>query len=105
MIQYDIFGYGLTRWLALGRDLDAAGVRSAPHHYGGHYGNYAACHLAAAIAGFTFVEWDEATTECLDTSGYRVEEGQVVVPDRPGFGLALDEERWQHAVRERGVRA
>jgi L-alanine-DL-glutamate epimerase-like enolase superfamily enzyme len=33
VIQYDIFSYGFTRWLALGRQLDAVGVRSAPHHF------------------------------------------------------------------------
>lgn len=103
VIQYDIFGYGLTRWLALGRALDAAGVRSAPHHYGGHYGNYAACHLAGAIKGFTFVEWDEATTAGLDTAGYVVSEGRVQVPATPGFGLLLDEARFQHAVSHGGV--
>jgi len=84
VIQYDIFGYGFTPWLALGKQLDAWGVRSAPHHYGGHYGNYVACHLAAAIRNFTYVEWDEATTPGLDAATYRIDEGRVVVPDAPG---------------------
>lgn len=103
VVQYDIFGYGLTRWLALGRELDAAGARSAPHHYGGHYGNYAACHLAGAIRGFSYVEWDEATTEGLDTSAYAIHEGTVAVPSTPGFGLTLDEATFQHAVARGGV--
>jgi L-alanine-DL-glutamate epimerase-like enolase superfamily enzyme len=102
VIQYDIFGYGLTRWLALGRELDAAGVRSAPHHYGGHYGNYAGCHLAGALQRFTFVEWDEAAAEGLDTSGYIINEGRVQVPATPGFGLLLDEARFAHAVAHGG---
>jgi L-rhamnonate dehydratase len=104
VVQYDIFSYGMTRWLALGRELDAAGARSAPHHYGGHYGNYAACHLAGAIQGFTYVEWDEATTPGLDTSGYALQAGQVSVPSSPGFGLVLDEEVFQHAVAQTGIR-
>ena len=104
VIQYDIFDYGLTRWLALGRDLDTAGVRSAPHHYGGHFGNYAACHLAAAVQHFSFVEWDEATTPGLGTAGYVVHEGQVTVPDQPGFGLELDEQLFQSAVATGGIR-
>ncbi|HYN89320.1 MAG TPA: enolase C-terminal domain-like protein [Ardenticatenaceae bacterium] len=104
VIQYDIYDYGLTRWLALGRTLDAAGVRSAPHHYGGHYGNYAACHLAGALRRFTYVEWDEATTEGLDTSAYTIYDGQVSVPHLPGFGLALDEDRFRHAVATSGAR-
>jgi len=102
VIQYDIFGYGFTRWLHLGRQLDEWGVRSAPHHYGGHYGNYAACHLAGAIRHFTYVEWDEATTPGLDASGYSIRDGSVCVPDTPGFGLGLDEAIFQRAVETTG---
>ncbi|MDQ3247884.1 MAG: mandelate racemase [Chloroflexota bacterium] len=98
VVQYDIFGYGFTPWLKLGQQLDAWGVRSAPHHYGGHYGNYAACHLAGAIRHFAYVEWDEATTPGLDASDYAIEAGQVLVPDAPGFGLTLDEKIFQNAV-------
>ena len=102
VIQYDIFSYGFTPWLALGKQLDAWGVRSAPHHYGGHYGNYTACHLAGAIHNFTYVEWDEATTPGLDTTAYRIDNGHVVVPDAPGFGLRLEEEVFQQAVKANG---
>jgi L-rhamnonate dehydratase len=104
VIQYDIFGYGFTRWLALGCELDSANVRSAPHHYGGHYGNYAAGHLAAAIQGFTYVEWDAATTDGLDTSGYALQDGSVVLPTAPGFGLKLDEAVFGRAVVREGIR-
>lgn len=99
VIQYDIFSYGMTRWLALGQVLDAQGIRSAPHHYGGHYGNYVACHLGSAIRHFAHVEWDEATTPGLDTSGYTIREGQVAVPSLPGFGLVIDEGPFQAAAR------
>jgi L-alanine-DL-glutamate epimerase-like enolase superfamily enzyme len=102
VIQYDIMSHGFTRWLATGNLLDEWGVRSAPHHYGTHYGNYVAAHLAGAVRGLTFVEWDEATTPGLDTSGYSISEGSVLVPDTPGFGLGLDEEIFQRAVRETG---
>jgi L-alanine-DL-glutamate epimerase-like enolase superfamily enzyme len=102
VVQYDIFSYSFTPWLALGQKLDRWGVRSAPHHYGGHYGNYAAPHLAGAIAGFTYAEWDEVTTPGLDASGYTVHEGKVRVPSTPGFGLALDEGLFQAAVAAGG---
>lgn len=102
VVQYDIFAHGFGAWLATGRQLDAWGVRSAPHHYGGHYGNYAACHLAGAVRRFTYAEWDEATTPGLDTSRYTVRDGRVNVPDLPGFGLALDEAVYRTAVRNDG---
>src|SRR4029079_15689235 len=70
VIQYDIFSYGFTPWLALGRELDQSGLRTAPHHYGGFYANFASAHLAAAVQHFTYVEWDEASVPGVDTSAY-----------------------------------
>jgi L-rhamnonate dehydratase len=98
VVQYDIFGHGFTRWLQTGRQLDDWGARSAPHHYGGHLGNHVSCHLAPALRGFTFVEWDEAATPGVDTSGYILEDGWVSVPDAPGFGLSLDDAAFAQAV-------
>ncbi|RIK35784.1 MAG: mandelate racemase, partial [Chloroflexi bacterium] len=102
VIQYDIFSYGFTPWLALGKQLDGWGARSAPHHYGGFYGNYAACHLAAAVEQFAFTEWDEAAVPGIDTSAYAVGDGFVHVPNVPGFGLWLDEDFFARAVKEDG---
>ena len=102
VIQYDIFSHGFGNWLRTGALLDGWNVRSAPHHYGRHLGNYVAGHLATAVRGFTFVEWDEVTTPGIDASAYRVENGQVVIPNLPGFGLALDEAVFRAAVAESG---
>lgn len=104
VVQYDIFSYGFTSWLALGQQLDGWSARSAPHHYGRHLGNYVSGHLAAAINGFTFVEWDEVTTNGIDAPAYVVEEGRVLIPNAPGFGLTLDEEIFGRAVAERGYK-
>lgn len=102
VIQYDIGRPGFSRWLELGPQLDAWGVRSAPHHYGEPLGNYLACHLAPAIQRFEAVEWDEASLEGVDASAYCIVEGYVEVPDLPGFGLFLDESAWQKALSEGG---
>jgi L-rhamnonate dehydratase len=102
VIQYDVLRPGFSYWLELGPQLDAAGVHSAPHHYGEPYANYAAAHLAARIERFEGVEWDEASVPGLDASAYSIAEGQVLVPDLPGFGLALDEQVYDAAVRTGG---
>ena len=44
----------------------------------------------------------EATTPGLDTGAYRIEDGQVVVPDASGFGLGLDEAIFRQAVEAIG---
>jgi L-rhamnonate dehydratase len=102
VVQYDIFRHGFTKWLTTGRQLDAWGARSAPHHYGGHVGNYIAAHLAGAIRGFTFVEWDHVTTPGIDAPGYVVRDGWVEVPDTPGFGITLDDITFRRAVETGG---
>lgn len=104
VVQYDIFSYGFTSWLALGQQLDDWSVRSAPHHYGRGLGNYVSGHLAAAIDNFTFVEWDEAAIPGVDASGYVIADGYVHIPEKPGFGLTVDEEIFGRAVAERGYK-
>ncbi len=102
VLQYDIFSHGFSNWLATGARLDGWGARAAPHHYGRHLGNYVAGHLATALRGFTFVEWDEAATPGIDGSAYRVEAGEVVIPDAPGFGVKLAEDVFRAAVADGG---
>jgi len=102
VINYDIFSHGFSAWLRTGQQLDEWGVQSGAHHYGGMIGNYVTGHLAGAVEGFAFVEWDEATTPVLDTSAYAIDDGQVVIPDAPGFGLVLDDERFADAVANGG---
>jgi L-alanine-DL-glutamate epimerase-like enolase superfamily enzyme len=102
VVQYDYLGYGFTRWLSAGSQLDAWGAKAAPHHYGGCFGNYASGHLAGAIRGFTFVEWDESTIHAIDGSAYTVRDGTVTLPDAPGFGLRLDAEAYAWAVADHG---
>jgi L-rhamnonate dehydratase len=102
VIQYDIRGYGFNKWLELGETLDQANVKSAPHNYGSSYGNYVSCHLAPAIKGFMFVEWDEMKVPGLDTSAYSIHNGEVEVPQIPGFGLRLDDNYFSRLVKDEG---
>jgi L-rhamnonate dehydratase len=102
VVQYDVLRPGFSLWLELGGQLDAWGARSAPHHYGEPYGNYACGHLAGSIDGFQMVEWDHADVPGLDASAYAVAEGLVQLPEAPGFGLVLDEARYADAVAREG---
>lgn len=102
IVQYDVIGHGFTRWLRTARQLDAWDVRSAPHHYGTGYGNYAACHLATAATHFALAEWDESAVSGLSAPGYHIEAGYVSVPATPGFGIELEEETFRHAVQHGG---
>ena len=102
VVQYDIIDRGLTGWVRTGEQLDSVGVGSAPHAYGNLFGPFACAHLSAAIEHFEFVEWDQTSADEIDTSGYRIDAGELVVPTQPGFGLELDGERFRAAVAENG---
>ncbi|OXS60937.1 mandelate racemase [Cohnella sp. CIP 111063] len=102
VVQHDVLAPGFSHWLELGPELDAAHVKSAPHSYGTPYGNYALSHLASAIKGFQFVEWDQIEVEGMDASGYRIEDGFVHVPSEPGFGLNFDDAYVSKRVQESG---
>jgi L-alanine-DL-glutamate epimerase-like enolase superfamily enzyme len=102
IIQYDVIGHGFTRWLRTAQQLDAWGVQSAPHHYGTGYGNYVSCHLAAAATHFARAEWDASDISGLSAPGYQIEAGYVTVPAVPGFGVDVQEEAFQHAVKQSG---
>jgi L-alanine-DL-glutamate epimerase-like enolase superfamily enzyme len=104
VVQLDALDHGFTGWLQTGQQLDAWGVRSAPHHYGTHYGNYVAAHLASLIRTFAFVEWDEAATPGLEAPGYAIVDGWVHVPATPGFGLVLDDALFRRVVEATGFR-
>lgn len=104
VIQYDIFGYGLTPWMETARQLDSWGVKSAPHHYGCHLGNFISGHLATVIDNFTMVEWDDVTTDGIDTSAYSIQDGWVQIPNASGFGMTLDDTIFQKAIDNNGFR-
>lgn len=102
VLQYDILIPGFSHWVELGKHLDCHHVKSSPHSYGTPYGNYPLAHLASAIDGFQFVEWDQCTVSGMDFSGYVISEGKVLVPDQPGFGLHLDDAYFSNKVKESG---
>ncbi|CAG7608949.1 o-succinylbenzoate synthase [Paenibacillus solanacearum] len=102
VIQYDILDYTFSGWTELGRSLDRHGLKSSPHNYGRAYGNYVLSHLKAAVGQFQFVEWDAGVMPGIDDSGYRIEDGHVIVPNKPGFGLELDDAYFARLVNEKG---
>lgn len=102
VVQFDLLDYGFRSWVSLGAKLDRAGCLSAPHNYGGSYGNYATAHLAPRIRGLLFIEWDMMAVSGLDDSQYRIEEGVAPVPSTPGFGVFLDDSYFNRCSRQDG---
>jgi L-alanine-DL-glutamate epimerase-like enolase superfamily enzyme len=84
---------------------EAAGLEVAPHTWGNGIGLMGNLHLAAAITNCPFLEfphdppsgWTAAARDQMLLEPLVIDtDGCVRVPDRPGFGLVLDEERIAH---------
>jgi L-alanine-DL-glutamate epimerase-like enolase superfamily enzyme len=93
-------GVGQMRKIASLAEL--AGLEMAPHTWGNGIGLMANLHLAAAIPNCPFLEfphdppsgWTAAARDQMLMEKLTIDDqGCVRVPDRPGFGLVLDEER------------
>jgi L-alanine-DL-glutamate epimerase-like enolase superfamily enzyme len=104
VIQYDLRSYGFFRWLELCAELEPCDILTAPHNYGGFYGNYAQAHFAAAAGNFALGEFDIAQAEGIDTPGYRIKDGRLEVPRTSGFGLCLDQGRFKALRDQKGYR-
>ena len=102
VVQYDILSYGFSDWLALGAKLDGLGVQSDPPLWPPH----------RRLRGLSFGRRHRAHGVCgmgRDRHAWagggrlRHPDGEVIVPQTPGFGLALDEKIFTQAVAARGM--
>jgi L-alanine-DL-glutamate epimerase-like enolase superfamily enzyme len=50
---------------------------------------YYAAQLAAGVGNIPIVEGIPGTARGIDTSAYQLRNGELVMPDAPGFGLTL----------------
>ena len=92
VLQPDVCGYGFTRWRAWMPALAQQGFLGSPHAWGDQVKTYYCAHLAAAWPHhIPCVEAVLGASEGVDDGGYRLHEGMLTLPQRPGFGLEL---RW-----------
>ncbi|MFC0328487.1 mandelate racemase/muconate lactonizing enzyme family protein [Paenibacillus sepulcri] len=97
IVQPDIcYIGGLSRALKVAQMAEAAGMTCTPHAANLSMVTIFTLHMAAAVpnAG-RFVEFSiepDHWTEGLFTSGLKVEEGKVHVPDGPGWGVTIHPE-------------
>ncbi len=80
---------GFTNWRRIMPELERVGVKASPHTWGWIPRPYYVAQLAAGVGNVVIVEGIPGRTEGVDYSAYRLVDGQIVVPDEPGFGLKL----------------
>ncbi len=93
-IQPDISHVGIKEMRLIGGMADAAGVGFCPHNPAGPITNLATLHVAACTPNFFLLETmatDVAWRSELSDEDIRVENGEMLIPTRPGLGIELNE--------------
>ena len=85
---------GITECKKIAALAEAYYVQVAPHNPQGPLSTAAAAHLGMAIPNFLILEYvrQEPYRDQVMQEAWAVEDGQLVVPDRPGLGVELDED-------------
>jgi len=100
----DIFQADMNRFGFEGILTEAAwckpqGLKVAPHNWGSLVGYYMQLHVGRAITNFYRAERDPLSNTVLIADGYEIRDGYSSVPDAPGFGLKIDENKFASNVR------
>jgi len=93
-IQPDISHVGIKEMRLIGGMADAAGVGFCPHNPAGPITNLATLHVAASTPNFFLLETmatDVSWRSELSDEDVRVENGEMLIPTRPGLGIELNE--------------
>ena len=94
VFQMDIQGdytlghaFGLTPWRRVMPELEKIGARISPHAWGLKLKTHYAAQFCAGYPGVARVEGVTDTTEGVDFSGYKLKDGKMYLPEKPGFGM------------------
>jgi D-galactarolactone cycloisomerase len=94
VFQMDISGdqtmghsFGLTPWRKVMPKLKAMNAKISPHAWGLKIKTHYAASFCAGYSGVSYVEGITDTTEGVEFDGYKLNQGFMVIPEKPGFGM------------------
>ena len=99
IFQGDMNRFGFEGILTEASWCKPQGLRVAPHNWGSLVGYYMQLHVGRAITNFYRAERDPLSNPVLIADGYELRDGYSSVPDAPGFGLKLNEDKFAATVR------
>ena len=102
IVQFDFRQYSLTKWKQYMPNFQDTGALAAPHNFGSHLSGFYIPQFARGIGNFATSETDIMAMEGVIASGYQMVDGFMELPASSGFGLDLDEELFQQAMRNTG---
>ncbi|MBT5535963.1 mandelate racemase [Candidatus Poribacteria bacterium] len=88
LLDLGIVGY--SRYRKIMPQLHAAGVVASPHTWVWTPRSYYTAQLAAGVGNVVIVEGIPGGGEGVDYSAYAFDDGDLVLPSTPGFGLRLE---------------
>jgi L-alanine-DL-glutamate epimerase-like enolase superfamily enzyme len=94
----DVQWNGLWESVRVASLCDAFEMDCAPHNFAGHLSSYISAHFCAAIPNYRIMEYDVDEAPWRDeifTHPPMIENGQFVLPTRPGWGTDINEEAVQ----------
>ena len=94
-IQPDISRVGIKELRLIGGMAEAAGISFCPHNPTGPITNMATLHIAASTPNFFLLETmatDVPWRGELTNEDVRMENGEMLIPTRPGIGIELNED-------------
>jgi len=101
VLQGDMNRFGFEGILTEADWARPQGILVAPHNWGSLVGYYMQLHVGRAITNFYRAEHDPLANDILIADGYAIEDGLATVPDAPGFGLEINEERFASEAKVR----
>lgn len=85
----DIVEYGFTHWRKLMPILIERQILASPHNWGLKIKSIYSAHLAAGLGNVNTIEGILDETEGVNSRGYKLDEGKMIIPDQHGFGMEL----------------
>jgi L-alanine-DL-glutamate epimerase-like enolase superfamily enzyme len=105
VLQGDMNSFGIEGILAEAAMARPQGILVAPHNWSSLLGFYLQLHVGLVVPNFYRAEHDPLTSDVLIAEGYHIDAGVCSVPDAPGFGLAIDESRFERVTVNFDLRA
>jgi len=99
VFQGDMNRFGFEGILTEAAWCEPQGLQVAPHNWGSLVGYYMQLHVGLAIKNFYRAEHDPLSSAVLIAEGYEIQDGSSSVPDAPGFGLRIDENKFATSIR------
>lgn len=89
VLLMDVGAMGFTAWRQVLPHMAAKGVQGSPHAWSEPFKSYYAAQLGCGLGSVPIVEGVPGSIDGVDTSGYVLKDGMLILPDAPGFGMKL----------------